>query len=155
MPSSSLPNFFTDSASKERSSPVMFDSKVPACVNDHARYRLSCLMTVAPNTIGRSIRIVAVVSAPDQRSYSLQPSASDCLLYATHCLFTFSALRSLSARCELIAMYARRSLSFLAPRRLLGRSSWPDYIPLNQGPISADRHQRQARKEMITTTSYE
>ena len=78
--------FFTDSASKERSSPVMFNSKVLACVNDHARYRLSCLMTVAPNTIGRSVRIVAVVSAPDQRSYSLQPSASDCLLYATHCL---------------------------------------------------------------------
>ena len=33
--------------------------------------------------------------------------------YVTHCLFPAFALRLLSARCELIAMYARPSLPFL------------------------------------------
>ena len=30
----------------------------------------------------------------------------------------------------------------------------PSRIPSNQGPISAKHHQRKARREMITTTSY-
>ena len=56
------------SASKERSSPVMLNNKVPTFVNDHTRYRLLVWWQRLPITIDRSVRIVAVVSAPDQRS---------------------------------------------------------------------------------------
>ena len=41
----------------------MSDKKVPAFVDDHARYKL--YLSDDPDTMGRSVRMVAVVSAPD------------------------------------------------------------------------------------------